>query len=392
MANNAVLRNNAPIQSVGHFLPPVGAITWDGSRRLQLGRISRLIGSNITLNTTNNTILLQPGTYKLTACWQIGFATGQATIKWYNETTASFFGQELFIPTVDNNSNWNTSNILIETITVTSATSVSIRDTGSGTTQPTETRSYVIVEQLDTIIQINEDTNPTGTIIQSVAPILNNYLLCDGASYARASYQNLFNLLNILKGIATLSIATPCVITLANHGLTTGQTVFFTTTGALPTGVNANTTYFINVINANTFNLATSYVNLIAGTYIATSGSQSGTHSLYLTIGGVTSATTFNVPDLQGRVLASINSSHGIGKIIGTETQTLVTANLPPHSHQIFGDSGSGIGSSGNSDRVLINGDGDVRNVFVKNTETTGSGTAFNNMQPTFFIYTHIKF
>lgn len=160
MANNAVLRNNAPVQSIGHFLPPTGVNTWDGSRRLQLGIISRLIGSNITLNTTNNTILLQPGIYKLTACWQIGFATGQANIKWYNETTASFFGQDLFIPTVDNNSNWNTSNILIETISVTSPTSVSIRDTGSGTTQPTSTRSYVLVEQLN-IQLITTQTNVT---------------------------------------------------------------------------------------------------------------------------------------------------------------------------------------------------------------------------------------
>jgi len=175
MANNAVLRNNAPIQSVGHFLPPVGVNTWDGSRRLQLGRINRLIGSNITLNTTNNTILLQPGTYKLTACWQIGFATGQATIKWYNETTASFFGQDLFIPTVDNNSNWNTSNILIETITVTSATSVSIRDTGSGTTQPTETRSYVIVEQLFNIV--NNQSNMSSAIVPNGGSLTFNNLV-----------------------------------------------------------------------------------------------------------------------------------------------------------------------------------------------------------------------
>jgi len=388
MANNAVLRNNAPIQSVGHFLPPVGVNVWDGSRRLQLSRISKLIGSSITLNTTNNTILLQPGTYKLTACWQIGFSTGQATIKWYNETTASFFGQDLFIPTVDNNSNWNTSNILIETITVTSATSVSIRDTGSGTTQPTETRSYVIVEQLDTIIQINNDTNPTGTIIQSVSSSLNNYLLCDGASYARASYQNLFNLLNILEGTATLSIATPCVVTLANHGLTTGQTVFFTTTGALPTGVSANTTYFINVTGVNTFNLATTFANLNAGTYIATSGSQSGTHSLYLTIGGVTSATTFNVPDLRGRVLAASNTTHGIGKITGAETHTLTINEMPSHNHSVQGY----VRNDYDANDVFSNYSGLDTGANQYNTTSVGGGLAHNNMQPTFFIYTHIKF
>jgi len=177
MANNAVLRNNAPTQSVGHFLPPAGVNVWDGSRRLQLGIISRLIGSNITLNTTNNTILLQSGIYKLTACWQIGFATGQATIKWYNETTASFFGQDLFIPTVDNNSNWNTSTTLIETISVTSPTSVSIRDTGSGTTQPTATRSYVIVEQL------NVQLNTTQTNVTTVSLSANGIFTIDNIRF-----------------------------------------------------------------------------------------------------------------------------------------------------------------------------------------------------------------
>lgn len=78
---------------------------------------------------------------------------------------------------------------------------------------------------------------------------------------------------------ATMTIATPCVVTWAGHGLVHGQRVAFTTTGALPTGVTANVGYYINVIDANTFNLATSLANLQAATYVATSGSQSGTHT-----------------------------------------------------------------------------------------------------------------
>jgi hypothetical protein len=78
---------------------------------------------------------------------------------------------------------------------------------------------------------------------------------------------------------ATMTIATPGVVTWTAHGMVTGNSVMFTTTGALPTGVSANTRYFVNVINANTFNLATTLANLVAGTYVATTGSQSGTHT-----------------------------------------------------------------------------------------------------------------
>lgn len=77
----------------------------------------------------------------------------------------------------------------------------------------------------------------------------------------------------------TMTIATPCVVTWTGHGLSTGDSVTLTTSGALPTGLSANTQYFITKIDANTFNLSTSLANVAAGTKIATSGSQSGTHT-----------------------------------------------------------------------------------------------------------------
>lgn len=232
----------------------------------------------------------------------------------------------------------------------------------------------------------------TGTIIQHVSPTLSGYLPCNGGSYNRSDYNSLFALLNTEQGTATLTIATPCVVTKTNHGLTTGQKVYFTTTGALPTGLAANTTYWINVTGINTFNLSSTYANLINGIYIATSGTQSGVHTAFLTIASVSSATTFNTPDYQNKVLANASALNGVGKFTGTETQTLSIANLPSHNHNIIGDSGSGIGSGTTADRVLLNTDGDVRNVFVKTTELTGSGTAHNNMQPTEFVYFHIKY
>lgn len=78
----------------------------------------------------------------------------------------------------------------------------------------------------------------------------------------------------------TVTIATPAVVTCASHGLHDGATWRPTaTTGALPTGMALATDYFVTKIDANTFNISTTLANQVAGTKIATSGSQSGTHT-----------------------------------------------------------------------------------------------------------------
>lgn len=79
---------------------------------------------------------------------------------------------------------------------------------------------------------------------------------------------------------ATISIATPAVITFNSHNLATGDSFTITTTGALPTGLVAGTTYYVTNSSTNTFNVSTTYANAIAGTKINTSGTQSGTHTI----------------------------------------------------------------------------------------------------------------
>ena len=83
--------------------------------------------------------------------------------------------------------------------------------------------------------------------------------------------------LSSLGGVVTLTIASPCVITFT-VALVAGTSISLTTTGALPTGLATNTTYYlINVIGL-TANLATT----ATGTAIITSGTQSGVHSMVL--------------------------------------------------------------------------------------------------------------
>lgn len=79
----------------------------------------------------------------------------------------------------------------------------------------------------------------------------------------------------------TITIASPAVVTWGTttpfvfNGSATAV-VNFTTTGALPTGIVAGTNYYAFNLVGNTFNIATTADNAIAGTAINTSGSQSG--------------------------------------------------------------------------------------------------------------------
>lgn len=75
-----------------------------------------------------------------------------------------------------------------------------------------------------------------------------------------------------------MTLASPCVVTLTAHGLTLDDTIYFTTTGALPTGVSANTIYYVISagLTANTFQFSASK----GGAAINSSVSQSGTHTV----------------------------------------------------------------------------------------------------------------
>jgi hypothetical protein len=79
-----------------------------------------------------------------------------------------------------------------------------------------------------------------------------------------------------LTGTCTISIASPAVITRTSHGHANGSFVYFTTTGALPTGLAINTGYYVVNAATNTFQVSAT----LGGTAINTSGTQSGTHTV----------------------------------------------------------------------------------------------------------------
>ncbi len=144
------------------------------------------------------------------------------------------------------------------------------------------------------------------------------------------------------------------------------------------------------------------------------------------TYGG--SGGTFYLPNSAGQTLGSAGGSYPFGTATGSATNTLVTANLPAHTHSgttstigththnyndaYFAENiggGSNFGTSGGTDNdntfvwrtaaggwstspsdIATSGSGSHNHSFTTDNGT-GSGTAFSIMQPTLFIgYTFI--
>ena len=78
-------------------------------------------------------------------------------------------------------------------------------------------------------------------------------------------------------GVCTISNATPAVVTLNGHGFIEGDTIIFSSTGSLPTGLSVNTVYYVKYIDVNSFQLSLNK----GGVSINTSSAGSGVHTAY---------------------------------------------------------------------------------------------------------------
>ena len=139
------------------------------------------------------------------------------------------------------------------------------------------------------------------------------------------------------------------------------------------------------------------------------------------TYGSGNGSTTFNIPDLRGRVIAGqddmggssanrlTNQSGGLngdtlGATGGAETHTLTTAQLASHTHSfsdtdtvsnvaiprsfISGSTNNSVNADGSAVRV---DDGSITVSISGTTGSAGSGSAHNNVQPTIILNYIIK-
>lgn len=166
-----------------------------------------------------------------------------------------------------------------------------------------------------------------------------NWFICDGTAKSRTTYATLFGVIwttywvwdgsttfnipdlrgrvpigreaAVSKGTVTITIATPWVVTLSSHGLANGNKVYLTTTGALPTGISASTRYYVVNATVNTFQLSAT----LGGSAINTTGTQSGTHTLF--------SANFDT----------------LGSSGGEVNHTLNVNEMPSHSHTVSANS-----------------------------------------------------
>lgn len=125
------------------------------------------------------------------------------------------------------------------------------------------------------------------------------------------------------------------------------------------------------------------------------------------TYGAGDGTTTFNVPDLRGRVSAGKDDMGGtsaarlnsqtsttLGTAFGEQTHALTTAEMPTHTHPVNdpGHShgytgplavGSGVSSGGNLQSVATGTEPNVTGVTIGNSGLSG---AHNNIQPTMIL------
>jgi len=203
------------------------------------------------------------------------------------------------------------------------------------------------------------------------------WLLADGSNVSRTTYANLYATIWVVygvgdgsttftlpnysgripvgkksatsKGTVTMTIASPCVITSTAHGLANGSKVYLTTTWALPTGITASTEYYIINAAVNTFQISAT----LNGTAINTTGTQSGTHTLY--------SADFNT----------------IGWTGWEDLHILSTNEIPAHTHSVSApQANAGAGWS-----AISSGTVGWNNPTI-NTGSTGGWLSHMNLQP----------
>lgn len=98
-------------------------------------------------------------------------------------------------------------------------------------------------------------------------------------------YVNFLGAIALSQQTFTVTVANPAVFTPATYVPANGTAVILSTTDALPTGLIAGVQYYVVSAGVSTFRLA----NVPNGAPIVTTGTQSGTHSVYVN-SGITAA------------------------------------------------------------------------------------------------------
>lgn len=100
------------------------------------------------------------------------------------------------------------------------------------------------------------------------------------------------------------------------------------------------------------------------------------------TYGSGDGSTTFNVPNLKGKVIVGLDSAQTefdtLGETGGAKTHTLTESEMPAHSHDLVGHTTAGTGAG----FAYYSNNAPVYGTITDAVESSGSGAAHNNLQP----------
>lgn len=288
-------------------------------------------GSWASNSTTTAHIQYQFGSAKTIASYTVksgnGFATAAPntwTLKGSN--TGSFGGEEVTLDSQSSQSGW-TAGGQTRTFTIASPGSYSYYRLG------------VTAANGDTSILIDEITLLS-------AGTANNMTLVTTAQTADATVSNARLLLEIDNSASptlntditaqvatklstatvTMTIATPGVVTHTAHGLSVGDSVIFTTSGTLPTGITAGTTYFVStVVGVDSYQVSATR----GGSAINTTGSQSGTHTATYYVWTAASLSSVGAGQSGRLVIESVDQAATSGTSFVARIKTLNNKSIP---------------------------------------------------------------
>lgn len=120
------------------------------------------------------------------------------------------------------------------------------------------------------------------------------------------------------------------------------------------------------------------------------------------TFGAGDTTTTFNLPDYRGRMPIGVSGSYALASTGGSATTTLITANLPSHTHPITDPGhihsfniaprlGGSLSQPSNGEPVSATANTNSAFTGITATDATGSGTAATTISPYLAINFIIK-
>lgn len=213
-----------------------------------------------------------------------------------------------------------------------------------------------------------------------------NWLLCNGSAVSRATYSSLFSTISPTIGTFTVTIASPAVFTLSSHWFLKDDAVYFTTTWALPTGLTANTIYYVvsSGLATNTFQVSATR----GGAAINTSGTQSWTHTaVFCPYGLGNGSTTFNLPNINGKVIVGLDTAQSefdsLGLSGGEKTHLLTGAESGTSAHSHPNNFTVYTTGGGSNQTILQNSSGLSGSTSVQWTSVAADASSpHNNLQP----------